>query len=706
MHISSSNSWQRIPGMTPSVENATPIRGALETLGCPGGPSISSTRPGNSFAEICASQLCDLPRKSTAEIASDTISANPIQSVGLNGLSKSTSARRAAANSVSVMQPISASLLSIVAQIVSAMPATVPTVAPTDSDPSTSEAGALAVSGSTGTNNDSRCEAPNPPAPSDPPATSSVLSTYPAAQLQSTGLPAIRSLPNPHHGGKAENPFSSVTRSASEVDPRDCQLAAPPQPNAAPFRLASAQVLQETQSAAQNSVPADSSQILSRHIDASQMASSAKLNEAPPPKAISVDLNSMSNPAELPTPDQNGTPSPVIDIQATPENDVAVLQIELGTSIPQPGEDAVCMEVPNEVVPAFQHHPGNLSADAASSPRQDSAGKVSLLDPHSNESSSKSVESVTPSAVTIVPPQIADPQPASRSNSPRSFFSFLSSVNHPSSPASHSGLMPAVNHKVSLPISTPGVSAEPISCSNASVPTSNSGTATKDHNLQPGNSNEKTPEPSQRKDLPSSSAPASPPTTPPTPTAASLPDPIAAVSAAPTPVIPHSTSESNQPTDAPMAHFNRQFAPEHSAPDGANPVHLAQMVSKAAQSEMRIGLMTPAFGSVEVRTVIHASDVGVLIGSEKGDLRSLLANDILGITHTLQQQNLRLTQVNFQQQGLAFSSDSSSGGHSQQRSFLPKPETMSAISMEPSASEADPPARQHNSAHLGLSILA
>ena len=63
----------------------------------------------------------------------------------------------------------------------------------------------------------------------------------------------------------------------------------------------------------------------------------------------------------------------------------------------------------------------------------------------------------------------------------------------------------------------------------------------------------------------------------------------------------------------------------------ASPIQLAQILTKATQAEMRIGLNTQAFGSVEVQTVVHASDVGVLIGSEKGDLRSLLTNDLPGI---------------------------------------------------------------------------
>src|SRR5271166_2771424 len=94
------------------------------------------------------------------------------------------------------------------------------------------------------------------------------------------------------------------------------------------------------------------------------------------------------------------------------------------------------------------------------------------------------------------------------------------------------------------------------------------------------------------------------------------------------------------------------------------------MVNRVGQSEMRIGMNTSAFGSVEVRTVVHANEVGLVIGSERGDLRTLLANEMPAITSTLQQQNLRLNSVNFMQ-GFAFSNNASGGGDSRQRCFAP-----------------------------------
>jgi flagellar hook-length control protein FliK len=119
---------------------------------------------------------------------------------------------------------------------------------------------------------------------------------------------------------------------------------------------------------------------------------------------------------------------------------------------------------------------------------------------------------------------------------------------------------------------------------------------------------------------------------------------------------------------------------------------------------MRIGLSTAEFGSVEVRTSVHDSDVGVQIGSEKGDLRSLLTPELPNIANSLQQQNLHLAQVSFHQQGFSFTGNSSfSGGSPQPRSFA-RPQTTAIISEEFSATESGQPVV--NPYGTGLSILA
>ncbi|MFZ1158539.1 MAG: flagellar hook-length control protein FliK [Candidatus Sulfotelmatobacter sp.] len=149
---------------------------------------------------------------------------------------------------------------------------------------------------------------------------------------------------------------------------------------------------------------------------------------------------------------------------------------------------------------------------------------------------------------------------------------------------------------------------------------------------------------------------------------------------------------------------------ESPLPPAVGPVQMAQMVSRAAQSEMRIGLTTSAFGNVEVRTQIRANDVGLAIGSERGDLRSLLANELPGVANRLQEQSLRLSQVNFHETS-AFSGGSSSGGNpggdSQRRFFTqPAPVPPPVTETSPETFSAAGNIESSRSRHAGLSVLA
>ncbi len=168
-------------------------------------------------------------------------------------------------------------------------------------------------------------------------------------------------------------------------------------------------------------------------------------------------------------------------------------------------------------------------------------------------------------------------------------------------------------------------------------------------------------------------------------------------------------AESAQSTNAANAQLAPPPVPQEPALAQPGPVQVAQMVNRIGQAEMRIGMNTSAFGSVEVRTVVHASDVGLTIGSEKGDLRGLLTNEMSAITTVLQQQNLKLNSLNFMQ-GSGFSNDGSAGGNPhQQRAFVPSSAT--ATSERSSGVLADdpaepPPMRQFRGGANNLSILA
>ena len=227
--------------------------------------------------------------------------------------------------------------------------------------------------------------------------------------------------------------------------------------------------------------------------------------------------------------------------------------------------------------------------------------------------------------------------------------------------------------------------------------------------LQPGSPQPASPQPASPTGAPPS-GPLPIPTGAPQTASAALANPTLPGSGGPgTPATPQKFGNSGL-AGSPNSPSNLPSTVEIPTSPGPGPVQMAHMVSQATQSEMRIGLNTSAFGSVEVRTTVHASDVGVVIGSEKGDLRSLLSNELPGIANSLQQQNLRLNQVNFQQAS-GFSGNLSSGGDSQPRSFAsPQAVPRSAQNSESSGDELPAPL-DSVSAALGngstsLSILA
>lgn len=136
------------------------------------------------------------------------------------------------------------------------------------------------------------------------------------------------------------------------------------------------------------------------------------------------------------------------------------------------------------------------------------------------------------------------------------------------------------------------------------------------------------------------------------------------------------------------------------------PVQVAQMVSRVGQSEMRIGMNTSAFGTVDVRTVVHASDVGLVIGSEKGDLRGLMTNEMPGISNSLQQQNLRLNSVSFMQGFASSGNGNGSGSADSQQRFFPQHGSSNSLLPETVDDSVDTTGASEYGSSRGLSILA
>jgi len=657
--------------MTPSVESALPTCGLLEA-GSFSTATTSSPRLENSFAEICASQMAGPSPESSAATEPDTSTDHLKESASVTGFPRLGSTRRSSSNSLSATPLPPASVLSAVLQTVSLSLAT--SVVPTD-DSSPTVDGSLAATGYNGTS-ELLAGISSDPVTAPP----SVLSTNSATQVENTKQSDASSPATPQELKQGEpSPLAPNSLGSEDIPAR------PSAARSASFSLTSAQSLQQESDTPSNkatSALTKPSQIRAPQVDVSSNASLLASAETIQPVSRAT-LDSITDPDVSSMPDPNGTLRTLNDGQPTPVNDEALVGSALESSKIQSATAAVLTDVQNQTDVAPDLAQDNSPANVATLPAQKPSADVPV------------VQLPLPSA----PEQV--PRSAPRQNSSSST---LSRADH-SKALPTLGLNPASAPRDSgypLPINAPAVSTEPISASGSAP---NIGSTSKGHDSPGSNTSDKGAESSQRKDVSSSSQPSSPPLPVPAPTATSFSDPTGAVTTAPTSVMPHTTSEINPTSETLATPSNRSLIAEQTPVNAANPVHLAQMVSKAAQSEMRIGLTMPAFGSVEVRTVIHASDVGVLIGSEKGDLHSLLANDIPGITHALQQQNLRLTQVSFQQQGFAFSSDSSSGGQSQPRWFAPKTSSPQVTTAEPSASEVDLPAKQRSAAS-GLSILA
>lgn len=58
-------------------------------------------------------------------------------------------------------------------------------------------------------------------------------------------------------------------------------------------------------------------------------------------------------------------------------------------------------------------------------------------------------------------------------------------------------------------------------------------------------------------------------------------------------------------------------------------------------------MRTETFGSIQVHTVIRDSQVGLTIGSERGDLKTYLAAEVSGLEASLRQHDLQFRDVRF-----------------------------------------------------------
>lgn len=323
---------------------------------------------------------------------------------------------------------------------------------------------------------------------------------------------------------------------------------------------------------------------------------------------------------------------------------------------------------------------------AALSPASGASGAASVADPAGNQTPFSVFFSGpgpdTESAASALPKLILPPNSAAISGG------HGSGANASSVSAQSSGLPNGI------PQSGASANAAPLPMKGSLNPTANESLQTAPGSRRDADGNAAS---AQLAVAQTGAAPAAAPP-PPSPAAVTLPlAPAATVS---------DSLPKPEPPSAPAAPAAAVPVPAETLPAAVpGPVQVAQMINRIGQSEMRIGMNTSAFGSVEVRTVVHANDVGLVIGSEKGDLRTLLASDMPAITNTLQQQNLRLNSVNFMQ-GFAFSNNASGGGDSRQQSFVPMRTPSSGGLAEATVDDSLEVSAAGEFAGGGLSILA
>jgi hypothetical protein len=129
----------------------------------------------------------------------------------------------------------------------------------------------------------------------------------------------------------------------------------------------------------------------------------------------------------------------------------------------------------------------------------------------------------------------------------------------------------------------------------------------------------------------------------------------------------HSSAEGRPGPTNTDSTLSRDSGIPHGIPEPTNPPLMSGMVREAhfvanpKQTEMHIDLRTTTFGSIEVHAVIRDSQVGLSIGSERGDLRHLLSTEVPAMESRLQRHDLQLDSVRFIDQGHAFNAGTSSG---------------------------------------------
>lgn len=104
----------------------------------------------------------------------------------------------------------------------------------------------------------------------------------------------------------------------------------------------------------------------------------------------------------------------------------------------------------------------------------------------------------------------------------------------------------------------------------------------------------------------------------------------------------------------------------------AAPIQVAPLLQRMEQSAIRMGVRTPAFGSVEIRTSLRGNHLGLALSAEKGDLKTFMSPEISGLQDSLRRHQFHFEGVRFvetQSASLGARSDADPHSPSQHRAF-------------------------------------
>ena len=104
----------------------------------------------------------------------------------------------------------------------------------------------------------------------------------------------------------------------------------------------------------------------------------------------------------------------------------------------------------------------------------------------------------------------------------------------------------------------------------------------------------------------------------------------------------------------------------------AAPIQVAPLLQRMEQSAIRMGVRTPAFGSVEIRTSLRGNHLGLALSAEKGDLKTFMGPEISGLQDSLRRHQFHFEGVRFletQSASLGTRSDADPHSQSQHRAF-------------------------------------